>query len=222
MFLYLDESGNLTKSIGKYFIVTSYTIGDPRRIAKAFRKWQKNKFPRKLKYQSEVKFNDSHLTDDLREKTLKFLAKQDVRIFYTYLKITNIPQDYRGKQGLIKTGLLYTHIVGDTLELYLPITETEFRVFRDRRILKGVTMKDFNEHLTTQLLPQLPAKVVFQIQAMDSTSSPQIQVADWICGALARYHEGKTQGEKFYNILKNNIIQEKELFAEYWTKKWKK
>jgi len=83
-------------------------------------------------------------------------------------------------------------------------------------------MKDFNEHLTTQLLPQLPAKVVFQIQAMDSTSSPQIQVADWICGALARYHEGKTQGEKFYNILKNNIIQEKELFAGYWTKKWKK
>jgi len=87
MFIYLDESGNLTKSNGKYFIVTSYTIGDPRRIAKAFRKWQKNKFPRKLKYQSEVKFNDSHLTDDLREKTLKFLAKQDVRIFYTYLKI---------------------------------------------------------------------------------------------------------------------------------------
>lgn len=222
MFIYLDESGNLTKKNGKYFIVASFTVGDPRRIAKAFRKWQRDKFPRKLKYQAEVKFNDSHLTDGLRFKTLTFLAKQDIRIFYTYLKITNIPHDYQNKEGSIKTGLLYTHIVGDTLELYLPITEAEFRVFRDQRILKGVLLKDFNEHLATQLLPQLPAKIILQIQAMDSTSSPQIQIIDWVCGALARYHEGKTKGEEFYNILKNNVVKGKELFSDYWTKKWEK
>lgn len=144
MFIYLDESGNLTKSNGKYFIVGSFTVGDPKRIAKAFRKWQKSKFPRKLKSQPEVKFNDSHLTDEIRTRTLKFLAKQDVRIFYTYLKITNIPKEYREKKGSIKTGHLYTQIVGDTLNLYLPITENEFRVFRDQRILKGVVLKDFN------------------------------------------------------------------------------
>ncbi|OGE20384.1 hypothetical protein A3A14_03840 [Candidatus Daviesbacteria bacterium RIFCSPLOWO2_01_FULL_43_38] len=222
MFIYLDESGNLTKSNGKYFLVASFTVGDPKRIAKAFRKWQKSKFPRKLKSQPEVKFNDSHLTDDLRISTLKFLAKQDVRIFYTYLNVTNIPKEYRGKEGSIKTGHLYTQIVGDTLNLYLPITETEFRVFRDQRILKGVILKDFNEHLMTQLLPQLPAKTIIQIQAMDSTTSAQIQVADWICGALARYHEKKPQGKEFYNILKNNIIKEEELFSDYWTKKWEK
>lgn len=222
MYIYLDESGNLTKSNGNYFLVASFTVGDPKRIAKAFRKWQKSKFPRKLKSQSEVKFNNSHLTDELRLRTLKFLAKQDVRIFYTYLKITNIPKEYREKEGSIKTGHLYTQIVGDTLNLYLPITETEFRVFRDQRILKGVVLKGFNEHLITQLLPQLPAKTIIQIQAMDSTSSTQIQVADWLCGALARYHEGKPQGKEFYNILKNNIIKEAELFSDYWTKKWKK
>ncbi|MDO8452143.1 MAG: DUF3800 domain-containing protein [bacterium] len=222
MFIYLDESGNLTKNNGKYFIVASFTVGEPRRIAKAFRKWQKDKFPKKLKVQSEVKFNDSHLTNELRSRTLSFLAKQDVRIFYTYLKITNIPKEYRGKEESIKTGHLYTQIVGDTLELYVPITETEFRVFRDQRILKGVILKNFNQHLTTQLLPQLPAKTILQIQAMDSTSSPQIQVADWICGALARYHEEKSQGEEFYNILKNNIVKQKELFSDYWTKKWEK
>lgn len=222
MHIYLDESGNLTKSNGQYFIVGSYTVGDPKRIANAFRKWQRSKFPRKVKVQSEVKFNDSHLVDELRVSTLKFLAKQDIRIFYTYLKATNIPPQYRGKEGSIKTGQLYTQIVGDTLELYLPITETEFRVFRDQRILKGVVLKDFNEHLKTQLLPQLPAKTIIQIQAMDSTSSPQIQVADWICGALARYHEQKPLGDEFYNILKNNIVKAKELFSDYWTKKWEK
>lgn len=222
MYIYLDESGNLTKDSGKYFIVGSYSVGDPKRIANAIRKWQKSKFPRKVKVQPEVKFNDPHLDDKLRQRTLKFLAKQDIRIFYTYLKVTNIPEQYRSKDGKFKTGLLYTEIVAETLELYLPITETEFRVFRDQRILKGVILSEFNDHLTARLLPQLPTKTLIQIQAMDSTTSPQIQVADWICGALARYHERKPLADEFYNILKNNIVKEKELFSDYWTKKWEK
>ena len=222
MFIYVDESGNLTKSSDKYFIVGSYTVGDPKRILNAFRRWQRKKFPRQLKVQSEVKFNDPRLDDELRIKTLKFIAKQDIRIFYTHLKVTNIPEEYRGKEGSIKTGHLYTQIIGETLELYSPITETEFRIFRDQRILKGVASKQFNESLKTHLLPQLPAKTILQIQALDSTTSPQIQVVDWVCGALARYHEKKPLGEEFFNILKNNIIKSKELFSDYWSKKWEK
>ena len=61
MHIYLDESGTLTESDSKYFIVGSFTVGDPRRISKAFRKWQKSKFPRKLKGQAEVKFSNSSL-----------------------------------------------------------------------------------------------------------------------------------------------------------------
>lgn len=93
MFIYLDESGTLTESDGKYFVIGTYTVGDPRKITKAFRKWQKTKFP-------------------------------------------------------------------------------------------------------------------------------IIQVSDWVCGALARYYEGKPSGEEFYSVLKGNIVQEKELFSEKWTKTW--
>lgn len=222
MYIYLDESGSLTKSSEKYFVVCSYTVGEPRRVAKAFRRWQKTKFPKKIKGQSEVKFNDPHIDDKLRVKTIKFLAKQDVRIFYTYLKKKNIPEEYHREGKVHETGLLYTEIVGDTLELYLPLTEIELRVFRDQRILRGVVLSDFNEHLMARLLPQLPAKTILQIQAMDSTASPQIQAADWICGALARYHEKKPLGDEFYKILKKNIVEEKELFSDYWTKRWEK
>ena len=71
MYIYLDESRNLTKSSEKYFVVCSYTVGEPRRVAKAFRRWQKTKFPKKIKGQSEVKFNDPHIDDKLRVKTIK-------------------------------------------------------------------------------------------------------------------------------------------------------
>lgn len=220
MNIYLDESGNFSKNDGNHFIVDSFTVGEPSRINKAFRKWQNRKFPKRLKYRAEVKFNDPLLTDPLRLETLTYIANQDIRIFYTHLKVEDIPEEYRDSGGKFKTGVLYTEIVEKTLELYLPSNDLEFRVFRDQRGLKGVTKSQFNEHLKASLLPQLPAKAVLQIEAMDSTTSPAIQVADWVCGALACYYEHKRNGEELYATIKRNIVEEKELLSSYWTKKW--
>lgn len=222
MFVYLDESGNLTKGNGKHFIVATFTVGNPQRIANAFRRWQHSKFPKKLRDQSEVKFNDSHLNDDIRKKTIIYLAKQDIRIFYTYLKITNIPKEYRKKGKVHESGLLYAEIVRATLELYLPLTEQHFIIIRDKRTLKGMSPKDFHERLKLSLLPKLPPKVMFHTQAVDSTTSPKVQIADWVCGALGRYLEKKESGDLFYSFLKNNIVKEKELFSDYWTRRWEK
>jgi len=218
MHIYLDETGNLTKSKEKYFIVGSFTVGDPKRIENAFRRWQKSKFPKKLKGQAEVKFNNSSLDDAMRRKTLQYLVSQDIRIFYTYLSTMNIPDEYMRKDKVHESGLLYLEIVGATLELYLPLTTKEFRVVRDQRTTKGMSFSSFHETLKTKLLPKMPAKTLFQIEALDSTSSAQVQVADWVCGALARYYEKKTNGQEFFNILKPNIIEGKELFAKLWKK----
>lgn len=220
MFIFLDESGNLSKDDGKYFIVGSFTIGNVKRVENAFRRWQHHKFPRRLKYRAEVKFNDRELTDALRLEMLRYLAKQDCRIFYTFLQVRNVPEQYRSGDGKLKSGLLYTEIVGETLELYLPVTEAELRIFRDQRSLKGITKSQFNEHLRARLLPELPAKSVLQIEAVNSLTKPSVQVADWFCGALARYHEKKKMGEEFYAVLKGNIVGQKELFSDYWTRKW--
>lgn len=220
MYIYLDESGNLTGRNGDYFIIGSYTIGDPRRVGKAFRKWQLSKFPRKIKNQSEIKFKDSHINDNLLLKTIEYLAKQDIRIFYTYLKRSNIPEEYHRKGKIHETGLLYAEIVRATLELYLPLTEKECIVIRDNRTLKRMSTQQFHETLKASLLPKLPPKTLFATHAVDSTTSPQVQVADWISGALARYHEKKTIGDKLYAVLKKNIVEKRELFSNYWAKKW--
>lgn len=224
MFVYLDESGSFGKDKGRFFIIGSYTVGDPKRIAKAYRRWQKRRFPRKLRVLSEVKFNEPLLTDDLRLKTISFLANQDIRVFYVYLDKTNIPEDYRAGKTVdpSKTGLLYAQIIGETLELYLPLPSLEFRIFRDVRPLKGISKSEFDRLIESRVISQLPAQAVFQLEAVDSSAYPQIQVADWVCGALARYHEGKKNGEKFYQLLKHNIVEERELFARYWEDRWVK
>ena len=56
---------------------------------------------------------------------------------------------------------------------------------------------------------------------IDSTTSANIQIADWISGALARYHEKKVLCDECYGLLKNNILKPDELFKDYWEEKYK-
>lgn len=220
--IFLDESGQFTKyKDEKYFVVGSFTVGSPRRTEKQFRSWQRTKFPRRIRYQPEIKFSEIKISDELRLKTLKFIANLDVRVHYSYLLKSNVPDDYRRK-GRLETGLLYTNIIGETLEMYLPVTDKEFRVFCDRRHLKGIKRSEFKKILTNRLLPQLPSGSVVQIEMVDSTANANIQIADWITGALAWFLDNKHLGNECYQILKNNLLGEgKELFKNYWENKYK-
>lgn len=140
MFVFLDESGNFTGDKNSYFIVRGFVTGNPLRTAKSFRKWQRTKFPRKLRYKNEVKFNDTGLNNEF-------------------------------------------------------------------------------EMLKLDLLPKLSPKSLLQVEAVDSTANPNIQIADWICGALFRYYNKGKNGERLFITLKNNIVASDELFKDYWTNK---
>lgn len=212
-FIYLDESGQFAKhNDDQYFILVTFTVGEPKRTKKDFRTFQHKKFPRKMKYQAEVKFSDVS-DEELKVKMLKHIANMDVRIRYTYLLRNNIPTIFRDKKSL-KSGHLYTEVVCQTLDMYLPINEKEFRLFCDRRNLKGITQSEFKDTLRKNLTKAMPKDSIIQIETVDSTTSENIQIADWIAGALASYHNKKPNGEEYYTILRNNLIGDgKELFA---------
>ena len=192
---------------------------DSKRTAKAFRRWQHTKFfNKKLRYRTEVKFSDTRLTDELRLKTLFYFTKQDIRIFYSFLNRKNIPEEFRKHKGF-ESGRLYAEIVAETLGLLSPTADPEFRAFLDRRDLKGISQIEFQELLRLDLLPKLPARSLIQIKSIDSVTNPNIQIADWICGALYRYYTNRKNGQEFYNIIKNSIVVSKELFKNYWQEK---
>lgn len=218
MYVFIDESGNFTGDKNRYFVIGGFITGEYRRTSKAFRRWQKIKFPKKLRHKNEVKFSDTGLNDELRLKTLTYFTKRDIRIFYTFLQGENIPLEYRKKKG-IETGLLYAEVVAKTLNLLLPTTDLEFRVSRDKRHLRRLSQVKFNEMIKLDLSPNLPAKAIFQIEAIDSGTNPNIQIADWICGALFRYYNKRRNGDRFYATIKNSIIAYEELFKDYWTNK---
>lgn len=209
----LDESGNFAKhNHGEYFVIGSFTVGEPQRTAKNFRAFYKKHFPRKMKHQNEIKWSASGISDVLRLKILRYISKLDVRIRYIYLLKNNIPSEYR-KENKFKDGLLYTNIVGELLDMYLPIVDSDFRVFCDQRRLSGMTSSKFKEIIKARTLLNLPQNCIVQIETVDSAGKINIQIADWISGALARYLEKGKLGKECYAILRANTIGEgKELF----------
>ena len=213
-YIFLDESGQFTKHNNEeYFVVGTFIIGDPKRTEKAFKSWHKN-FPKKMRHLNEIKWSTTSIDNKLRIKTLKHISKLDVRIKYSYLLRKNIPKEYKHK-GKIKSGLLYTNVIGETLDMYLPINEKELKIFCDRRHLKGLKESDFKSILKARLLPQLPSNTIIEIRMIDSSTSTNIQIADWIAGALFKYLEKRDHGKEYFSILKNNILGEgKELFKK--------
>ena len=214
MFIFLDETGQFVKKDHeKYFVLGSFTVGDPRRTEKRFRSFIKNSYPKHLRHLSEIKFSNNSISDELRLRTLRFLSNLDVRAKFAYLKRENIPVSFRTNNHQIKAGELYTHAVGDLLEMYLPANEQEFRVFCDKRQLKGLTTADFKRILIARLLPKLPPNPNIQIEMVDSTSSANIQITDWLTGAIGRRLEKKRLGEECSELIKNNITGIQELFV---------
>ena len=214
MYIFLDESGDFTKhNHEEYFVIGSFTVGNQRKTDKEFIKWFRTKFPRKMKTQNEIKWSATGISDELRLKTLKCISKMDVRIRYGYMLRNNIPSTYINKKNKIHAGVLYTNIVAEILEQYLPTDEKEIHIFCDRKHLKGMTKQDFESAIIARLLPYCSSSTLIQVEMIDSVTNRNIQIADWIAGAIFRYYEKGPYGEEYFKILKNNFLGEgKEFF----------
>ncbi len=126
----------------------------------------------------------------------------------------NIPRSFRRK-GKIESGALYTSVISEILEMYIPIDDKEIYIFCDCRSLKGITKKEFELSIAARLLPLCSPNTFLRVEMIDSAVNANIQIADWISGALARYFEGAPLGAEYYKILKNNFLGDgKEFFAE--------
>lgn len=216
MHIFLDESGDFTRhDHEEYFVVASFTVGDQRRTKKAFRKWFSNKFPKRMCTQSEIKWSASGIDDQLRLRTVEHIAQLDTRIRYGFLKRINVPTLYRNKRNKIDSGRLYTTIVAEVLEGYLPVNDKDIHIYCDRRSLKGMTRGEFESAIREHLLPLCVPGTMIRVEMIDSTTNENIQIADWIAGAIKRYLEGDKLGGKYYGILKNNFLEDgKEFFRE--------
>ncbi|MFA4844982.1 MAG: DUF3800 domain-containing protein [Patescibacteria group bacterium] len=213
MFIFLDESGNFKKyNHEEYFVIGSFTIGNQRRTSKSVKSWFREKFPRLMCKQNEIKWSQSGIDEALRLRTIRHITQMDIRIRFGYLLRKNIPETYQ-KKGKISSGVLYTNIICEVLSSYFPTDDKQIYIFCDRRSLKGMTKKEFESAVLTHLIPLCTPDTLIQVDMVDSTTNPNIQIADWISGAFSHYLEKKPGGDEYHKALKNSIIGAKEFFT---------
>ena len=216
MYIFLDESGDFTKhNHEEYFVVASFTVGDQRRTRKSIRKWFSNKFPKRMRKQGEIKWSASGIDDRLRLRTIEHIAALDVRIRYGFLRRMNVPSTYRNKRNKIESGRLYTTVVAEVLEGYLPVKDRYIHIYCDRKSLKGMTQREFESAIRERLLPLCTPDTLIRVEMIDSTTNENIQIADWMAGAIRWHLEGEAAGAEYLDILKNNLLEAgKEFFRE--------
>ena len=214
-FIFLDESGQFSNNdpYGNYFIVGGFSLDLPRETDKAFRSWRATYFPKRMRRQSEIKWSSTAINDSLRTRILKKISTLDIQINYVCLLKRDIPAIYWNDDKL-NQGLLYTNIVAELLETFLPIEDNVFQVFCDKRHLSSITEEKFEYILRNHLQIKLPKGTIFTIKMIDSSTSGNIQIADWIVGAISRYIEKNPHGKEFFGVLKKiGYIEGKRLFT---------
>lgn len=213
MFIFLDESGNFTKyNHEEYFVIGSFIVGDQHRTSKAIRSWFREKFPRKMRKQSEIKWSQSGIDDLLRLRTIRHIGQLDIRIRFGYLLRKNIPETYK-KKGKINSGILYTNVICEVISSYLPTDDKQIYIFCDRRSLKGMTKKAFESIVLAHLIPLCTPDTRIEVVMIDSTTNPNIQIADWISGAFIHYLEKRQDGNEYFKALKNSVLGTREFFT---------
>lgn len=203
--IFVDESGQLINSQRRYFVVAAFLTKNPRKTAKRFRAWHHSRFPRSVLHQSEVKFSNKNVDHKLRLKTLKFICSLNINIQYSYVFPPNIPSIYFHK-GTMKSGHVYNEIVGTTLERFVDYTGMNFLAYCDKRHLRDFSESDFRKTIQTRIAPHMAGNSLIRITMVDSQQYSNIQIADWIVGAIAAYINESDYGDEYMDILQSNLL----------------
>lgn len=182
-YIYIDESGNLIKNDkNTYIVICSFSTYDYIFTQKKIIAWFKNKLNKKGI--QEIKWSDRYISDAFRLKTLKYMLSLCIHIQYSYQKNLNIPIKYFSKYGL-ETGKLYTDLVIKTIEKYDIKDKTNIYVFCDKVSLKNIKTGYFIKFVEDYFSLKYNKKI--HVQMIHSYENPNIQIADWIAGAVHRF-----------------------------------
>lgn len=200
MFIYVDESGNLSGPKGEqYFVLTALLVKDERTPKKLIRKAKKRGLPKKLRRLPEVKGRESS------SRFLRFLlgdlSQEDVGIGILVADVRKIPKHLRGKEGLLYLKLSQLLLEECGAGEYSPLI-LKF----DRKPLTGVTKEGFNTALRERFVIT-PEPKRFEIYHHDSTEDAGLQVVHHI--AWSTYQKYQHNDKQWYDLFSQKIIVEK-------------
>jgi len=184
MYIYLDETFNLKKgSKNQFLAIAGFSPSKPKDLAKRFNTLKRLKLPRSYR-NIEVKSTDRITNKSFKPTLLKQIAQRDIEIYCNIQFKNQLPLKYF-RQNKLDYDLLYLDLLTDLLAQRWRYDDNKVIIitldtFQTKRIDKG----NIIHLLRMDLVKRYPSKH-FTIYFETSADYPNLQIADFICGAFS-------------------------------------
>lgn len=206
-YIFLDESGDLgfKKTSSRWFLFTIALTFEPRSLERVTKSiWRSLK----KKHKRIGELHASHEKDITRERMLRYINEiKDLKILCTILNKEKVYVDLQNQKNYLYN---YTaNILLDRLHTkeLLSINEP-IHLYIDRKDTKKYLRENFINYLSNSMKKRRDSH--FDIKLHSSHENKSLQAVDFISWAIFRKYE---KGDyKFYDIIKNKVVDEKLLF----------
>jgi len=209
MLVFVDESGDVGIKVdagsSRYFTVTLLVFEDHDEALAADERISRLK--RDLGLPSHFEFHFTKVKASFRRAFLKAIARYE---FFYFTIVINKAKLYGEGFHVADSFYKYTcSLVFETAKPYL----------RDAIVvIDGSGSRRFKQELSTYLRrrvtgPKDEVKLIRKIKVQDSQNNHLIQMADMICGAVARYHTQKADSSDY-----RRLISHREMHVQFWPK----
>ena len=207
-YIFLDESGDLgfKKTSSKWFLFTIAIVSEPRALERVVNKvWRSLK----KKHKRLGELHAYHEKDITRERMLKYINEiKDLKILCVVLNKEKVYIDLQNQKNY-----LYNYTANILLERLhtkeiVPAGEP-IHLYIDRKDTKKYLRENFINYLSNSMKKRRVDR--FEIKLHASHENKSLQAIDFISWAIFRKYE---KGDyKFYDIIKNKIVDERTLFV---------
>ena len=209
MLVFIDESGDpglkIESGSTEYFIVTLVVFEDHDEALEADKCIDSLRYELNLRSNFEFHFNG--LNRKLRERFLHGLSCQNFFYFSIVInkrKLTGPGFRYKNSFYKYACSLVFENAKPHLDNAIVVIDGSGSREFR--RQLAGYLKKRVNDRLS-------PTNHIKKVKVQDSTENNLLQLADMVCGAVARSYKNKPD-KRIYR----KLISHREIYVQFWPK----
>lgn len=205
MYIFLDESYNLTDRNKKQFIsINGFSVLDEKNL---FKRW--NEYRRRfIRGKRRIHATDQYF-DKLKLKALKLIDKPDATLVSVFQVAQEIPFDlkksyfYKGKLNFDK---VYFDLVAELLKrLNLQEYKNVTITIDSRKHKGGVLGKNFFKNNVINFLNAQYQETIFNFTLQPSSSNILLELADFVSNIF--YHAYIKGDEQFFNNIRFKLIQ---------------
>lgn len=191
-YVFIDESGDLSKHGSRYFITTAVATEDPDKVRKIMKRFRERRLKKSLKERSEIKANNS--TPEIRKYILEQLMRCECEIYVIATEKSKILSKFDSAQDK------FYHFL---CKLLLGIATKD-----NSKTVVIIDLKDTNRIIKINFKNYIEWSFKSKGKSVDfnqvvSHSDNGLQIADFVAWAVHRkFNSGE---EDYFNIIKSRI-----------------